>query len=74
MKFAPSKLFIESYDKCPNCGLLIYEKPAFATNDPVIADGKTFCSQWCVDWDRDRADRRRAKEEGLKGNNHGRVP
>ncbi len=30
MKFAPNRLYIESYDKCPNCGLLLYEHHAGA--------------------------------------------
>jgi hypothetical protein len=58
MKFAPSKLFIESYDKCPNCGVLIYEKPAVLTTQPIEAAGKIYCSQWCIDWERDRSQRR----------------
>lgn len=63
MRFAPSKLFIESYDKCPNCGILIYEKPTYATTEPVVSDGKIYCSQWCVDWESDRKERRREAEK-----------
>ncbi len=26
MRFAKNRLYIESYTKCPNCGILIYEE------------------------------------------------
>ncbi len=58
MKFAPNRMYIEAYNKCPNCGILLYEKPANATSDTVQFNGKTYCSQWCVDWEADRAARR----------------
>jgi hypothetical protein len=58
MKFAQNKLYIESYDKCPNCGLLLYEKPANVEDTAVLHDGRKYCSQWCVDWERERAARR----------------
>lgn len=60
MKFAQNRLYIESYDKCPNCGLLLYEKPANEVDTSVVHDGRKYCSQWCVDWEADRARRRAA--------------
>lgn len=51
MKFSANKLYIEQYLKCGNCGILLYE------GEPRIADaaaGKTFCSDWCVDWYREQ--------------------
>lgn len=58
MKFAPNRMYVESYNKCPNCGILLYEKPANATVETVDVDGKTYCSAWCVAWEADRAARR----------------
>lgn len=57
MKFAPNRLYIESYNKCPNCGLLLYEKPANAEVTTVVANGQTYCSEWCVTWQRERTQR-----------------
>lgn len=61
MKFAQNRMYIESYNKCPNCGILLYEKPQSATSAPVISEGKTYCSTWCVEWEADRAKRRAAE-------------
>jgi hypothetical protein len=51
-------MYIESYNKCPNCGLLLYETPQNTTTTTVISDGKTYCSSWCVEWEADRKKRR----------------
>ena len=62
MKLAQNHMYIESYNKCPNCGILLYEKPQSAVAAPVVVvAGKTYCSTWCVEWEADRA-RRRAAE------------
>lgn len=61
MKFAQNRMYIESYNKCPNCGVLIYEKPANASISPVISMGKTYCSDWCVDWQEKRNNKRAVK-------------
>jgi hypothetical protein len=58
MKFAPNRMYIEKYNKCPNCGLLLYEKPESGAPETVVHDGKTYCSAWCVDWEDDRKKRR----------------
>jgi N-methylhydantoinase B len=50
MKFSQNRFYIESYTKCVNCGVLIYEESATDQADKVIHDGGTYCSQWCVDW------------------------
>jgi len=60
MKFAQNRMYIERYDKCPNCGILLYEKPANAMSETVSLNGKTYCSTWCVEWEADRAARRSA--------------
>jgi hypothetical protein len=56
MRFAKNRLYIESYTKCPNCGILIYEDSAQMEGTKLI-DGKLYCSSWCVDWQRNRAAR-----------------
>jgi hypothetical protein len=61
MKFANNRMYIESYNKCPNCGILIYEKPANASSGTVILAGKTYCSAWCVEWEEERNKRRQAQ-------------
>jgi hypothetical protein len=57
MKFAPNRLYIESYNKCPNCGLLLYE----TATGTVVSAGKLYCSQWCIDWEAERLERRAAE-------------
>lgn len=60
MKFSQSGLYIESYIKCANCGVLIYEASAKDASRKKVHDGQTYCSQECVDWKIER-DSRRAK-------------
>ncbi|GAB4066784.1 hypothetical protein KHC28_16845 [Ancylobacter sonchi] len=57
MRFSANRLYIESYEKCPNCGVLLYDTPS-ARASWVVQSGKTYCSQWCVTWEADRAARR----------------
>ena len=57
MRFAKNRLYIESYTKCPNCGILIYEDSAQSMEGTKLIDGKLYCSSWCVNWQRDRAAR-----------------
>jgi hypothetical protein len=57
MRFAKNRLYIESYTKCPNCGILIYEDSAQSMEGTKLIDGKLYCSSWCVDWQRSRAAR-----------------
>ena len=59
MKFSQNGLYIESYNKCTNCGSLIYDNSEKDKQQEVVQDGKHFCSQWCVDWKTQR-DLRRA--------------
>ena len=60
MKFAQNRFYIESYQKCSNCGVLLYEG-ATPVPDP-LTDEKTYCSAWCLNWSRER-DARRASAE-----------
>ena len=63
MKFAPNRLYIVSYNKCPNCGLLLYEKPGGGVPGAVQSAGKLYCSQWCIDWEAERHARRQENGE-----------
>lgn len=57
MKFSQNGLYIESYMKCTNCGVLIYDKIDKAKLGP---DNAPYCSSWCIDWKKER-DTRRSK-------------
>lgn len=61
MKFAQNRMYIESYNKCPNCGILLYEKPANARAEAIVSNGKIYCSEWCVKWEEERRQRRQAE-------------
>jgi hypothetical protein len=61
MKFSQNGLYIESYSKCANCGVLIYENFAEDARKKVQHEGKTYCSQECVDWKTARDARRAAR-------------
>jgi hypothetical protein len=65
MKFAHNRMYIESYTKCQNCGLLLYERPANADAGVIVIGGKTYCSSWCVEWESERT-RRQAAESGAR--------
>jgi hypothetical protein len=54
MKFAPNHLYIEEYVKCANCGVLIYEERDAKKPQTISKDGKVYCTQWCLDWERAR--------------------
>jgi len=58
MKFSENGLYIERYVKCANCGVLIYEKDA---KEKKTRDNQDFCSDWCVQWNRDRTTRNAAR-------------
>ncbi len=55
MKFARNHLYIEEYVKCTNCGVLIYDERGEDRSRTIVVEGKTYCSQWCVDWEHARA-------------------
>lgn len=57
MKFSQNGLYIESYTKCTNCGVLIYDKIDKVEPGP---DNAPYCSSWCIDWKKER-DARRSK-------------
>jgi len=47
MRFSENGYYLESYEKCDNCGVLLYEGAIKAA-----IDGKQmqFCSEWCMNW------------------------
>ena len=54
MRFAEGGLYIERYEKCANCGILLYEDDP---REPGASDREQFCSKWCRDWATNRATR-----------------
>ncbi|MFB2549989.1 hypothetical protein [Ensifer soli] len=50
MKFSLNGLYIESYTKCANCGVLIYENSEEDSRRKTLHEGRIYCSQECVDW------------------------
>ena len=61
MKFAKNRMYVESYIKCPNCGILIFDGSAADKQDSVIVNGARYCSAWCVSWEAARTERRKAE-------------
>ncbi|MGO4832506.1 hypothetical protein AB4144_09470 [Rhizobiaceae sp. 2RAB30] len=60
MKFSQTGLYIESYSKCANCGVLIYENSAEDAKKMRRHENRIFCSEECVDWMTAREARRAA--------------
>ncbi len=48
MRFSPDGYYVESYVKCANCGLLIYNE---GMSGQRKAKKVVFCSVWCSQWD-----------------------
>ncbi|WP_272008782.1 hypothetical protein [Roseovarius sp. ZX-A-9] len=63
MKFSANGYYIESYQKCPNCGVLMYANSEEDRKKRVEHEDKTYCSQRCVDWSIAR-EKRRASAAG----------
>lgn len=53
MRFSENGYYIESYVKCDNCGVLIYDEGISG----AILESKSmkFCSAWCCEWQAQRA-------------------
>jgi 5-oxoprolinase (ATP-hydrolysing)/N-methylhydantoinase B len=47
MKFSANGYYIERYNKCANCGMLVYGEGIAAERQGRPA---VFCSDWCVEW------------------------
>ena len=62
MKFAKNRMYVESYIKCHNCGILIFHGSEADKKDSITtAKGLRYCSAWCVTWETDRNERLRAE-------------
>lgn len=46
MRFAANGFYVDSYDKCCNCGTLLYHRDEAIT----CADGRLVCGDWCAQW------------------------
>ena len=46
MRFSKNGFYIDSYGKCSNCGVLVYDEEGKRAQ----YGGKLFCSDWCVSW------------------------
>lgn len=53
--------YIDHYDKCENCGKLLYGDGFTARVDDK---DRLFCSEWCLDWYRQRRSRQARAVEG----------
>ena len=47
MRFSENGYYLEAYEKCQNCGGLMYERGVDANIDSTSL---SFCSEWCLDW------------------------
>jgi hypothetical protein len=47
MRFSANGYYIESYVKCDNCGVLIYDE---GIRGLARTESMTFCSPWCREW------------------------
>ncbi|SDB20505.1 hydantoinase B/oxoprolinase family protein [Bauldia litoralis] len=51
MRFSPNGFYIDSYGKCANCGVLLYDE-----DHALRHDDRSFCSEWCLTWSKRPAD------------------
>jgi N-methylhydantoinase B len=42
MRFSGNGFYVETYDKCANCGVLLY--------GAAKGDARKFCGDWCASW------------------------
>ena len=61
MKFAKNRMYVESYIKCRNCGILIFDGSEADKKDSVTVNGVRYCSTWCVSWEAAREERLKAE-------------
>ncbi|MCX7329841.1 MAG: hypothetical protein NTW00_17550 [Hyphomicrobiales bacterium] len=47
MRFSDNGYYLEAYEKCENCGVLMYQRGIETTID---GHPRRFCSDWCVNW------------------------
>lgn len=46
MRFSSNGFYVESYDKCANCGVLLYGRARRAVGPAQ----RQFCGDWCLSW------------------------
>lgn len=46
MRFSKNGFYVESYEKCSNCGVLVYDETCLAGG----GGGPLYCSDWCEAW------------------------
>lgn len=46
MRFSSNGFYVETYDKCANCGVLLYGR----ARDRGASSAKSFCGDWCAAW------------------------
>ena len=47
MKFSANGYYVERYNKCANCGMLVYGEGLMAEHR---GKSRRFCSDWCIEW------------------------
>jgi len=47
MKFSANGYYVERYNKCANCGMLVYGEGLMAGHR---GKSRRFCSDWCIEW------------------------
>lgn len=47
MKFSANGYYVERYNKCANCGMLVYGEGLRAEH---LGKSRRFCSDWCIEW------------------------
>lgn len=53
MRFSDNGYYIESYVKCENCGLLVYDEGVKGRTEDSAS--LIYCSPWCREWHAERA-------------------
>jgi len=54
MRFSDTGYYIESYVKCGNCGVLVYDDGVTSPRDDL--KDVIFCSDWCISWKTQKLD------------------
>lgn len=59
MRFSENGYYVESYVKCDNCGVLIYD-------EGIERDTQRFCTHWCAEWKAQKAAGKNTPEVAMK--------
>ncbi|MGE7907608.1 hypothetical protein ACQKNS_24915 [Peribacillus sp. NPDC094092] len=63
MKFSSNGYYVEKYEKCSVCGKLVYENGIETLNIHEVP--ALFCSDWCVDWEKVRVQKKKQAQKLL---------